>query len=217
MPEVIINSSGGRLEGRYHINQKKDSPFVLILHQHPQYGGSINHEIIQTLYRSFVKYNFHVLSFNFRGIGRSEGVFSNGECEFNDVAATFDWIQSVMPHVSNFWVVGFSFGSWIGMQLLMRRPEITGFISISPPVNLYDFNFLAPCPISGQIIQGKNDTIVPQPSVEALVQKLNNQKRGIIEYKLIEDADHFFSGCLDKLSYSVEDYIERRFNLKTIK
>jgi pimeloyl-ACP methyl ester carboxylesterase len=52
------------------------------------------------------------------------------------------------------WVAGFSFGAWIGMQLLMRRPEITGFISVSPPANMYDFSFLAPCPSSGLIING---------------------------------------------------------------
>ena len=36
----------------------------------------------------------------------------------------------------------------------MRRPEITGFISVAPPANMYDFSFLAPCPSSGLIING---------------------------------------------------------------
>ena len=39
--------------------------------------------------------------------------------------------------------------AYIGMQLLMRRPETDGFISVSPPTNMYDFSFLAPCPASG--------------------------------------------------------------------
>jgi uncharacterized protein len=46
------------------------------------------------------------------------------------------------------------------MQLLMRRPEIRGFISVAPPANMYDFSFLAPCPASGIIIQGEADTVV---------------------------------------------------------
>jgi alpha/beta superfamily hydrolase len=40
------------------------------------------------------------------------------------------------------------------MQLLMRRPEIEGFISIAPMANRYDFSFLAPCPSSGLIVHG---------------------------------------------------------------
>jgi alpha/beta superfamily hydrolase len=47
------------------------------------------------------------------------------------------------------------------MQLLMRRPEIEGFISIAPPANLYDFSFLAPCPSSGLIVHGDKDAVVP--------------------------------------------------------
>ena len=51
-------------------------------------------------------------------------------------------------------MAGYSFGAWIGMQLLMRRPEINRFISIAPPANLYDFSFLAPCPASGLLVHG---------------------------------------------------------------
>jgi alpha/beta superfamily hydrolase len=43
----------------------------------------------------------------------------------------------------------------------MRRPEITGFISVSPPANMYDFSFLAPCPSSGLIINGTADRVAP--------------------------------------------------------
>ena len=54
--------------------------------------------------------------------------------------------STINPEAKSCWIAGFSFGAWIGMQLLMRRPEIEGFISICPPANLYDFSFLAPLP-----------------------------------------------------------------------
>ena len=66
------------------------------------------------------------------------------------------------PNAKACWVAGYSFGAWIGMQLLMRRPEIDGFISVAPPANHYDFGFLAPCPSSGLIYHGDEDELVPR-------------------------------------------------------
>ena len=63
------------------------------------------------------------------------------------------------------------------MQLLMRRPEISGFISVSPPANTYDFSFLAPCPSSGLIINGSLDRLVPPSDIKNLSDKLKLQKR----------------------------------------
>ena len=109
---------------------------------------------------------FATLRFNFRGVGRSQGSFDNGIGELSDAAAALDWVQSIHPEASTTWIGGYSFGALIGMQLLMRRPEIRGFISISPPANMYDFSFLAPCPASGIIVQGAADTVVTPGAVQ---------------------------------------------------
>ena len=67
------------------------------------------------------------------------------------------------------WIfIGFSFGAWIGFQTLMRRPEVDGLILIAPPVNLYDFNFLSPCPIKTLIIRAEQDEIVKKDSLKDL-------------------------------------------------
>src|SRR5277367_5243733 len=86
---------------------------------------------------------------------------SIGTGELSDAASALDWAQTINPEARACWVAGFSFGAWIGMQLLMRRPEVEGFISIAPPANLYDFSFLAPCPSSGLIVHGDKDAVVP--------------------------------------------------------
>ena len=64
------------------------------------------------------------------------------------------------------------------MQLLMRRPEVDGFICVAPPSNLYDFSFLAPCPSSGLMINGDKDRVVPSHSVGELSPSSKTQ-RGI--------------------------------------
>ena len=169
MPEVIMNGPEGRLEGRYNQNTEPNSPIALLLHPHPQHGGTMNNKVVYQLYQCFQRKGFSVLRFNFRGVGRSQGKFDRGEGELSDAAAALDWLQTWNPNAPQCWIAGFSFGAWIGMQLLMRRPEISGFISVSPPANIYDFSFLAPCPSSGLMIQGDQDTVVPQDAVAKLV------------------------------------------------
>jgi alpha/beta superfamily hydrolase len=188
MPEVIFTGPGGRIEGRYHPSRQRNAPIGIVLHPHPQFGGTMNHQIVYQLYYGFVHRNFSALRFNFRGVGRSQGGFDHGIGELSDAAAALDWAQSINPEARSCWIAGFSFGAWIGMQLLMRRPEIEGFISIAPPANLYDFSFLAPCPSSGLIIHGDKDAVVPHRDVTTLVEKLKTQKGIVIEQKVIPGA-----------------------------
>ncbi len=163
----------------------------------------MNHQIIYQLYYAFVHRNFSVLRFNFRGVGRSQGSFDHGQGELSDAASALDWAQTINPEARSCWIAGFSFGAWIGMQLLMRRPEIEGFISIAPPANLYDFSFLAPCPSSGLIVHGDKDAVVPHKDVNGLVDKLKTQKGIVIEQKVIPGANHFFDGKVEPLMQAI--------------
>ena len=79
-------------------------------------------------------------------MGRSRARFGGGAGELSDDASALDWMQTVNPNASGCWIGGYSFGAWIGMQLLMRRPEIDGFIAVSPPAGSLDFSFLGPMP-----------------------------------------------------------------------
>ena len=208
MPEVIINGPEGRLEGRYTHGVEPDAPIALFLHPHPQHGGTMNNRVVYTLYNTFAARGFSCLRFNFRGVGRSQGIFAKGEGELSDAASALDWLQSYNENAKQCWIAGFSFGAWIGMQLLMRRPEITSFISIAPPANIYDFTFLAPCPSSGLVIHGSEDTIVPPESVTKLVQKINSQKTITVTEKILEGANHFFANQLDEIAELTNDYLD---------
>ncbi len=210
MPEVIFNGPAGRLEGRFQPAKSRNAPIALILHPHPQFGGTMNNQIIYQLYYMYVKRNFAVLRFNFRGVGRSQGTFDHGVGELSDAAAALDWVQTLHPDARACWIAGFSFGAWIGMQLLMRRPEVEGFISIAPPANLNDFSFLAPCPSSGLIAHGDSDKVVPTKDVQALVDKLKTQKGIVIDQETIAGANHFFENHVDELLGICSDYVDRR-------
>lgn len=212
MPEVIFNGPDGRLEGRYHPGAAPDAPIALMLHPHPLYGGTMNNKVVYHLYHTFAGQGFAVLRFNFRGVGRSQGSYDNGIGELSDAAAALDWLQTHSSDAKSCWVAGFSFGAWIGMQLLMRRPEIQGFISISPPANLFDFSFLAPCPSSGLIVQGTADEIVAEENVQKLATKLGSQKNITVDYRKIQGASHFYENHMDTLVEEVKFYLAKRLN-----
>ena len=207
MPEVIFPGPDGRLEGRYQPGTRPRAPVAIILHPHP---GTMNNHIVHMLYNVFTKRGFATLRFNFRGVGRSQGEFDNGIGELSDAASALDWLQQFNPEAQTTWVAGFSFGAWIGMQLLMRRPEIKGFISVAPPANLYDFGFLAPCPSSGLIVNGAADEVVTAGGVQKLVDKLKTQRHITITHEVIEGANHFFEKEMDQLQSTVENYLDMR-------
>jgi uncharacterized protein len=213
MPEVIFAGPEGRLEGRYHPQKDRDAPIAIVLHPHPAYGGTMNNKVVYNLHYAFYNLGFTVLRFNFRGVGRSQGEYDQGIGELSDAASALDYLQTMNQNAKHCWVAGFSFGAWIGMQLLMRRPEITGFISVAPPANLYDFSFLAPCPSSGLIINGSADKVAPPKDTKTLVGKLHEQKGITITHTEIDGADHFFKdedAHMKPMIGTVSDYVRRR-------
>ncbi len=208
MPEIIFNGPEGRLEGRYTHSKEPNAPVALVLHPHPQHGGTMNNKVVYSLYQTFANRNFSVLRFNFRGVGRSQGRFDNGQGELSDAASALDWMQSINPNAKDCWIGGFSFGAWIAMQLMMRRPEIGGFIAVAPPASIHDFSFLAPCPSSGMIIHGNEDDIIPIPSVDKLAEKISSQKNITLDYRIVSGADHFFQSHMKHLADHFEDYLD---------
>ena len=215
MPDVMFIGPEGRLEGRYHQSKEEHAPIALILHPHPQYGGTMNHKVVFSLFHVFVNRGFSVLRFNTRGVGRSQGRFDNGMGELSDAAAALDWLQTMNADAKSCWIAGYSFGAWIGMQLLMRRPEITGFVSIAPPASMYDFAFLAPCPASGLMVHGTKDQVVPEADAQKLVDRLSAQRGIKVTYDKIEGANHFFDKHEAEVVESVKAYVSKGMGIKT--
>ncbi len=208
MPEVMFAGPDGRLEGRYHHAKRPNAPVALLLHPHPLHGGTMNNRVVHSLYGKFQSMGFSVLRFNFRGVGKSQGRYDGGIGEISDAAAALDFLQAINPSASMLWVAGYSFGSYVGMQLLMRRPEMGGFVSISAPASHYDFGFLAPCPCSGMILHGEEDELVPLNSVQKLVDKLNTQKGVAIDFRSIPQAGHVFTPSqVETISDMAEDHV----------
>lgn len=210
MPEIMFNGPAGRIEGRYQPAKDPTAPIGIVLHPHPQFGGTMNNPIVYELFYAFANRGLGALRFNFRGVGRSQGAFDHGQGELSDAASALDWIQTIAPESKSCWIVGVSFGAWIGMQLLMRRPEIEGFVSVAAPANRFDFSFLAPCPSSGLFVHGSEDRVAPHHEVKSVVERIKVQKGVKLDFSVVEGANHFFDKKISEMIEDVNDYLDKR-------
>src|SRR6201985_879692 len=124
MPDIILPGSAGRIEARYQRQKNPGAPMALVLHPHPQFGGTMNNPLVYDLFHMFHGLGCTTVRFNFRGVGRSQGSFDNGSGELSDAAAVLDWMNTLYPNPSNVWVCGISFGAWVRMQRSLTRTNI---------------------------------------------------------------------------------------------
>ena len=216
MHKVFLTGPAGRIEGRYTQSKNHTSPVALILPPQPLHVGTINNSVEHNLFNILAQRNFTVLRINFREASDttdklSEDIHAATHAATTDAATALDWLQQNNQAASSHIIVGLSFGAWITMQLMMRRPEIMYFISIAPPVNKYDFSFLSPCPVPGLIIQGNKDSVVDEFSVSELANRLMKQKNINVDYRVIQGADHFFRNKMQVLSDEINDYLDDVF------
>ena len=208
--EIFIPGPCGRIQAKYIKSEKENAQIAIVLQPHPQYGGTMNNKIVFEIFNSFYKNGFSVIRINFRGVEKSDGVFDNGQGELSDAAAALDWIEKENPDYTQCWVSGFSFGSLICMQLIMRRPEVNNFIAVSPQPNVYDFSFLAPCPTSGQVIYSENDELVTKESIDELDNRIKNQKGFEVVFSQIKNSNHFFKNKEKELTIEIEKYLKEK-------
>ena len=208
MTDVFFTGAAGRIEGVYQKGATPDAPVVLILHPNPQLGGTMNNKVVYTLFQAFVKMGFSVLRFNFRGVGKSQGVFDGEpETELADTLVALDWIKNQNPEAMHTWIAGYSYGALVGLSVLMRRPDIDGFVAVSPPADVCDFSYLTPCPASGVIIQGGMDTIVSEPSVAAMAERLDSFRKVQVDYVMLPEADHLYTNQLKNVYDALLEHV----------
>ena len=210
MPEVIINGPAGRIEGRYHQSSNPKAPVALVLHPHPLYGGTMNNKVTYNLYKAFVNNGFSVLRVNSRGVGKSQGKFDNGAGELLDATAVMNWLHDQNIEASEYWIAGFSFGAWIALQTVMRRPELENYILVAPPVTKYDFNFIVPCTSAGLVVQGLKDESTKESDSAKLVEKLSARDGAEVIYQAVHGADHFFKDHVKEFEEIIDRHIKHR-------
>ena len=177
---------------------------VVFGHPHPQQGGTMHTKAVFQGAKGLARIGCAVLRFNFRGVGGSAGTFGGGSGEQDDFRAALEYMQKRYPGAP-IWAAGFSFGSWVALEVGAADPRVSLLIGIAPPVarNGYTFPHTLESTKPKFIIQGSRDELCPLKDLWAFYAQLKEPK----ELVVIDGADHLFDGQTKEVGEALEDLL----------
>ncbi|MBW6486535.1 MAG: hypothetical protein K0B01_10350 [Syntrophobacterales bacterium] len=163
----------------------------------------MDNPIVKTLAETFFAAGISTLRFNFRGAGKSSGSFDDGRGEQYDVLAAISFMED--QGITEILPAGYSFGAWVNAEMLGSR-NLLPALFVSPPINLFDFDFQTLRGKVGLVVCGDHD---PYCSVERIK---NVEAELACRLEIIPGADHFFQSRVEELAVCIKD-----FAMKTLK
>jgi alpha/beta superfamily hydrolase len=160
--------------------------------------------VLGGLQGALVQGGFSTLRFNFRGVGGSEGVYGEGVDEIEDVRSAVAFCTAEMGADVSLYLLGYSFGAYVGVKGVARDERIKALMCISPPVAIYDFAALNDEVKPKLIVTGERDVIAPVGPVEELYLSLPQPKM----LHIVTGADHFWWGMEDRVADYVIDFLQ---------
>lgn len=138
-----------------------------------------------------------VLRFNFGGVGRSEGAFSDGVDEPADVGSASDYLVSLDEvDGDSVSIVGWSFGAWMALAALAEGLQARSLVAIAPPLVAYRWEGhagrVAASTADRHYIVGDNDQFCPLAALEMFAAAISEEDARNIH--ILSDADHFLIG-----------------------
>jgi alpha/beta superfamily hydrolase len=203
----FLAGPAGRLEALLWTVPGEHPPLAAVVcHPHPLFGGTMHNKVVYQAAKALHRRGIPVLRFNFRGAGQSEGVHDRGIGEQGDVRAALDYLAAEFAHIPIL-QAGFSFGSLVGLRVGCADQRVSDLIGLGIPVDHSDLTYLRSCAKPKLIIQGGNDQFGSRANVEALFATLAEPKRLVI----VEGADHFFAGQLEKVRGAIDAWLDERY------
>jgi alpha/beta superfamily hydrolase len=181
-------------------------PVVIVCHPHPLYGGSMDNNVVNSLSETLTRASLASLKFNFRGVGGSQGEFGQGIGEREDVEAAISFISTVKEVDSKrIGLAGYSAGTGFALPVGFNDDRIKALAAVSPPLSMFDFDFLKSCPKPKFLISGSRDDLIPINQLLEFCQSLPEPK----DCESIEGADHFWRGYESILSVKVTAFFTK--------
>jgi len=189
--KVRFFSENYEIEGL--LNKKNEKKGVVVTHPHPLYGGDMYNLVVETIVHVYNIKGYSTLKFNFRGVGRSQGKYDNGDGEQKDVLAALSLLGDMgMEQID---LAGYSFGAWVNAHAVQEDVSVKNMVMVSPPVGFMDFRTIGPMDCLKFVVTGSRDDIAPADAVEKMRSAWNPNAR----FEVIDGADHFYGGYLNQL------------------
>ncbi|MHB1676438.1 MAG: alpha/beta hydrolase [Sulfuriferula sp.] len=176
--ETVLNDPGDTRRG-----------LAFIAHPHPLHGGTLDNKVVQSIAQTCHDQAYVAVRPNFRGVGSSDGVYTGGSGETEDMLAVIAFVRSHYEATLPIVLVGFSFGSYV-QHRVAQQITVSKLLLIAPAVNLYEFGSI---PAHTAIIHGEDDEVVP------FVAARNWAYSHDVAFQGIANAGHFFHGKLAEL------------------
>ncbi|MDR1697106.1 MAG: alpha/beta hydrolase [Rickettsiales bacterium] len=211
MVDIIIPGDAGKIHAVYHKAQEEGAPLAVVFSGNPKTGHHMNDRVSYAMFRAFMDIGFSVLRFDYRGVGESEGTLGTTQDNMMDIASVIDWIQNQNEYSERIWLSGNGLGAWYNMQAMMRRPEVSGFVIVSPDTSIIDYSFLSPRPNRGLLIQGGAESEDARMFGGHLTQIFKKQAQIALETILIKNADEKYStpDALKQMYNDIKAYVGR--------
>ena len=207
--KILIHSKNTTLNGIYSKSSFDSEICCLILPNHPTVDGNMNNPIVRLISDCFRENGFVTLMLNFHtafSSGKSTKNNSNNQ-DMSYALDALEWLSAENPDCTSIWVAGFGYGADICIRAAMRRPNIDGFICVSPIFNSQlDFSSLSPCP-NGLIIAACEDKSSDWRMCESMAAGFIKQKGCDVKFFPIQGADKNYTETQKLLSSKINSYL----------
>jgi len=198
------------LEGVWHLPQATGLfPAVIVCHPHPLYGGDMSNNIVLAICQALARQSIAALRFNFRGVGKSGGIFGDGIAEQEDVKAALAFISST-PDIDpkRIGLAGYSFGASVVLPVVLQDGRVSLMVLVSPALSDSGWEQLKACSKSKLLIAGDNDFVIPLQRFRQYVEDTSGPE----QCQVIPEADHFWWGYEEEVAQKVTEFFIAGFN-----
>jgi len=196
---VNFNSNDLLIEGL--LDERAGGKGVVISHPHPLYGGNMYAAGVESIVHAYWKKGYTTLRFNFRGVGNSQGRYENGIGEQQDVQAALTFLSET--GLKKIDLAGYSFGAWVNAHAILQDTLVERMVMVSPPVGFMDFKEVAAIKCLKLVVTGSQDQIAPPELIKKMLPAWNPEAR----FEIIDGADHFYGGYLERLEVVLDTYL----------
>ena len=199
-----LDGPAGRLEALIDEGTLPPRAAVVFGHPHPMHGGTMHTKAVYQGSKGLTRIGCAVLRFNFRGVGGSAGTFDQGDGEKADFKAAIDFMAARYPGAP-IWAAGFSFGSWVALEVGADDPRVSVLIAVAPPVNRdgYTWERTLQSEKPKFFVQGDLDELCSIKDLWAFYAKLKEPK----ELAVVDGGSHLFEGKTREVGDALEDLL----------